>query len=257
MRASYKIFIPLIAVILMLTIGGSISLWTFKQTEKSAEELQQTEMRVRLVNNLLSEMKDAETSQRGYVITGNARFLEYFSEANTLISSNLQELKEVTINSDSIEYLDKIEPLVLAKLTELKIVIELRQSGNVNAAVEKISGGQGKKLMDSLRKEVREYEQLENTFLIKLTETFQSKMNFLFGIIIASCCLAALFMFLFAYLTYSKVQEKIRLALLEETKNSLDAQESLNKQLQESSDTLRISEEKLLVTLTSIELLSI
>jgi PAS domain S-box-containing protein len=252
LRASYRIFIPLLAVILLLTIGGSASLWTFQQTAQSAEVLEQAVTRINLVNDLLSEMKDAETSQRGYVITGNTKFLEHFQEANTLVSSDLEELKKTTTNSDSIEHLNRIEPLILAKLAELKTVMELRRAGNMSAAIEKISGGRGKALMDALRIEVRGYDQIESSSLVKRSKNFQSKMNMLFGIIVASCFLAALFMLLFAYLTYAKVQEKIKEALLEETKNSLDIQESMNKQLQESSNQLRINEEKLLVTLNSI-----
>lgn len=252
LKVSYKIFIPLIAVILMLTIGGAISLWAFEQTETSSEELRKSEFRIRLANDLLSEIKDAETGQRGYVITGNTRFLEPFLAADSKINSSLTELKKVTKNSDSIDRLNKIEPLVAAKLSDLKMVIELRQSGNTNAAIDQISSAHGKKLMDSLRKEVNDYDQIESASLLKIRSSFQSQMNLLFGIIIAFCCLAALFMFLFAYLTYAKVQEKIKAALLDETKNSLDMQESLNNQLQESSETLRISEEKLLVTLASI-----
>ena len=112
MKASYKIFIPLIAVILMLSIGASLSIWAFKQTENSAEELKQTEIRIRLVNDILSEVKDAETGQRGFVITGNARFLEPFLAANIIIDSDLEELKGLTTNPNSVESLNRIEPLI-------------------------------------------------------------------------------------------------------------------------------------------------
>src|SRR5262245_41284605 len=79
--------------------------------------------------DLLSLVKDLETGQRGYVISGDERFLEPYRTALSGIGPSLQQLRHLTAdNANQQRRLDRLAPIVDTKLDELKRTIALRAS---------------------------------------------------------------------------------------------------------------------------------
>lgn len=105
-------------------------------------------------NELLSEMKDAETGQRGYLLTGDEAFLAPWVASRITASEHLSQLRSAAQNSVAIEHLDAVRPLLDAKLTELSATIELRRHGDMAAVVARVSKAEGKRLMDAIRVEM-------------------------------------------------------------------------------------------------------
>jgi two-component system sensor histidine kinase EvgS len=110
---------------------------------------------------LLSELKDAETGQRGYLLTGDEAFLEPYLAVRDSISGHLEELRQLTLISAAHKHLDALAPLMDAKLAELSHVIELRRNHDMTAVLAVVSSGQGKRLMDSIRAEMSSFIQIE------------------------------------------------------------------------------------------------
>src|SRR6266850_3950711 len=103
--------------------------------------------------DLLSSLKDAETGQRGYVITGNESFLGPYETALLAIDKSFDDVRKLTAdNADQQRRLESARPLIDAKMAELKATIEQRRTRGFETAAQTVSGGEGKKLMDQVRR---------------------------------------------------------------------------------------------------------
>jgi CheY-like chemotaxis protein/signal transduction histidine kinase/CHASE3 domain sensor protein len=101
---------------------------------------------------LLSAMKDAETGERGFTLTGEERYLEPYNNAKDKPDAELRELRALTADSASQQArLDGIEAAYREKLVDIERTIDLRRTGDAAAALAAVRTGQGKALMDKLR----------------------------------------------------------------------------------------------------------
>src|SRR5262249_51517714 len=80
------------------------------------------------LQTILSLLKDAETGQRGYLLTGAKRYLEPYTEARSRVLEVYRDLRTRTRNNPEQQgRLSALKPLIDAKLKELQQTIELRR----------------------------------------------------------------------------------------------------------------------------------
>jgi CHASE3 domain sensor protein len=104
------------------------------------------------LEDLLSDLKDAETGQRGFVITGNDSYLAPYQAALVDIPATLAKARQLTIdNPNQQRRLTAMGPLIDAKLAELKETIDLRRTGGFDAAAKVVVNDTGKIYMDKIR----------------------------------------------------------------------------------------------------------
>ena len=91
--------------------------------------------------NLLSHLKDAETSQTGYLLTGDARYLADYNQA----LSDIAPARQVLSRPQAADHEDcaRLSALITAKLNDLAQTIHLRQQGDAAAALERTDRGKG------------------------------------------------------------------------------------------------------------------
>jgi methyl-accepting chemotaxis protein len=115
---------------------------------------------------LLSLTKDAETGQRGFVITGDETYLAPYQEALVPLAKTLSTVRSLTAdNPRQQQRLDEAEVLIAAKLSELKRTIELRRAQGFEVTQKEIQGNVGKRAMDDLRKVLGSMDQEERDLL--------------------------------------------------------------------------------------------
>jgi PAS domain S-box-containing protein len=238
------------ALLVVLVIAVSFS--TFKQVEEEAAARKHTFIILISAADLLSSLKDAETSQRGYLLTGEESFLQPYLAVRNHIDDQLNELRLLSLISAAHQHLEAMSPLIDAKLAELSHTIELRRNRDMATALIVVRTGQGKQLMDSIRVEMSSFIKLEEDALNQHEEKFQSNMRLLFAFIVIISLFTLLFTLAFAYFIYRETQQRLEKAALRETQHLLEMKEASNQQLQQANATLQISEEKLAVTLNSI-----
>jgi len=120
------------------------------------------------VNQFLSALKDAETGERGFLITGDERYLEPYQTALLQIGDKLESLKRLTQDNPGQQaLLTEIEPLADKKLAELKQTIEARQTKGFDAAAQLVTTNSGKATMDEIRKRVADVQREEEGLLEK------------------------------------------------------------------------------------------
>ncbi len=121
------------------------------------------------LEGILSILKDAETGQRGFIITGEPEYLQPFNPAEEMFKQYIQELRRLTEdNPHQKPRLDELETLGKEKFGELKHALALRKDktdDSFHAAQQLILGNAGKQAMDNIRKTVAVMEDEERDLL--------------------------------------------------------------------------------------------
>ncbi len=149
------------------------------------------------IAGILSQLKDAETGQRGYVITGDEAFLEPYHTGSAGVLDVVKDLRKLTAdNSNQQKRLDAAEPLINAKLAELKQTVDLRRAGSVDETVKIVRGGEGKRFMDDLRRILSDMENEERTLLKQRSDegaaaAAGAKSIIVFGTLLCLLCVTA------------------------------------------------------------------
>ena len=100
----------------------------------------------------LSTLQDAETGQRGYVITGMTSYLAPYDRALASIGADTSRLRALLAGSPrQRQRLDTLSTLVSRKLDELAKTIDLRRAGHTAEAIAFVQSGAGKQSMDAIR----------------------------------------------------------------------------------------------------------
>ena len=134
---------------------------------------------------LLSDITNAETGQRGYVITGDPNYLAPYESALTEIPRTLAELQRLTSdNADQQRRLASLQPLIDSKLAELKQTIELRRSQGFDAALQVISKNEGKGFMDQMRAIITDADQDEVNLLASRDAATQASADLAMNVIL-------------------------------------------------------------------------
>jgi methyl-accepting chemotaxis protein len=139
--------------LLMLVCLGAFSYHTSQEQIETSRSVTHTHAVIEGIEDVLSSIKDAQTGQRGFVITGQEDFLEPYQAAIETITADLKELRKQTAdNAQQQRRLDALEPLVRDKLAHLAETIALRRRDGFEAAGRLISSTKGKQLMDDIRR---------------------------------------------------------------------------------------------------------
>ncbi|MDP2202866.1 MAG: PAS domain S-box protein, partial [Methylicorpusculum sp.] len=240
----------LLVALIALTV--SMSFWAFRQSENALEVRRHTNALILRANALMSELKDAETGQRGYLLTGNETFLEPYLMVLDTITGHLDQLRQLNATSTANKSLKALVPLIDAKITALSEMIELRRNNDMARVLTLANDGKGQQLMNAIQTEMRTFIQAKEAEQARDEAALQLKMRNLLAIIVFSCLLTLLFALSFPLLIYRKSQQRTQDLLHLETHHLLENQEAMNKQLQQTNLKLRVSEEGFSVTLNSI-----
>lgn len=151
---------------LMLAGIGVVAYRSISALTSTSQLVTHTHQVLEHIGEVLSLLKDAETGQRGYVITGDEAFLEPYQTGTANVHTVVKELRELTAdNPNQQKRIDEAEPLISAKLTELKQTIDLRRKGIVEETAKIVHGGEGKRIMDNLRVILAQMEREERDLL--------------------------------------------------------------------------------------------
>ena len=252
MRTKHKTIASLAGAALLVALVITVSFWAFRQIGEAAEARKHTYLVLSSAGELLSSLIDAETGQRGYLLTGDEVFLEPYLAVRDHIGAQMKVLGQLTLISAAHQHLDTMAPLVEEKLAYLSHNIELRRNNGMTAALANVRSSQGKQLMDSIRAEMSRFIRIEEGARDQYEAEFQSNMRYLFTLIVITSVLVLLLALAFAYSIYREAQQRLKNAAYLETLHLLGIKEESNRQLQQANATLQISEEKLAVTLKSI-----
>lgn len=127
------------------------------------------------VNGLLSAMKDAETGQRGYLLTGDDGYLEPYRAALAEIPTMLEELRAlVADNPNQQKRLNSAAAGIDSLLKLHRERVETRKQAGEEAALRLVRLGEGKRQMDALRLVLGQMEAEERSLLKQRAEEVEA-----------------------------------------------------------------------------------
>ena len=151
---------------LLLAIIGGVAYRSISVLANTSQLVTHTHQVLEHIAEVLSLVKDAETGQRGYIITGDEAFLEPYQAGTSGVHAVVKELRELTAdNPNQQKRIDEAEPQMAAKLAELKQTIDLRRKGSVEETTKIVRSGEGKRDMDNLRAVLAQMEREERDLL--------------------------------------------------------------------------------------------
>lgn len=199
----------LIAALLVM-LGLGLTFWSLEQIAATSETQKHINQIINSADDFLSDLKDAETGQRGYVITGDEAFLQPYLSARDNLDSRLQNLRQLVEIEKAKQHLDAIVPLTKAKLEELAQVIELRRNHNEVAAQNFVKNGRGKQLMDAIQQEMRYFVSIELAAYAERDEHLKSNIRRFLAIMVITSILVILLAIGFAYLVLNYTRQRLR-----------------------------------------------
>lgn len=166
--------------LLFIAILIAYAFYTIRLNSENNQWVRHTNEVLRESDALLSAMKDAETGQRGFILTGEKVYLEPFNSASQSTKEIHSRLKLLTSdNPAQQERLEKMEDIIEQKFKELEETIQLRQEAGMEAALEVVKTNKGKQLMGDFRELISLFQLEENTLLQKRTEEANTSTSYM------------------------------------------------------------------------------
>lgn len=169
-RRAPRLWRALFVAALVPAMLVAIFFWFTMQSRAQADQQKNVERAHALqasIADVISEMKDAETSQRGFVITGNPTFLEPYRNARLSIGTKLARLNALSASERPAirTRVDNIGALIPRKFAEMERVLKVRAAEGRDPAAAVVSQGVGKQLMDQIRAETLAVQRLQDSDL--------------------------------------------------------------------------------------------
>jgi PAS domain S-box-containing protein len=158
--------------------------------------------------DLLSAIKDAETAQRGYIITKDPSFLQPYLQSIAVKDSLLLKLESLTQdNPTQKKRLESIKKLIDTKYQFIAQTITTLNQLGTEKTIDLVNNGRGKIIMDQLRLAFQKFNAHENSLLEQRTNAAQKSVNTLKFTLLYSTFISIL---IFS-ITFYKLIQKIKL----------------------------------------------
>lgn len=229
--------------LILLILSSLASFISIRNLIRSAEQVSHSNEVISGVDNLISFLKDAETGQRGYLLTGNDVFLDPYKGAREKVNERYTTLKELTSdNAQQQARLNKLNTVINDRLKIIDETISIKQHGGNVPATDLLDG---KVYMDSARQLIKEMQVEEK----KILENRTADLNKLAGYTPFLIILAAILSLLITIFFYRKVvadfDERVALhqkleAVNLETSNRIQTIQDIARQISSGNYQIRL-----------------
>lgn len=146
-----------------VVLAGAFTFATLNRFARSFGEVEHSHAVLDAIAETLRFNQDAETGQRGFLLTSDPSFLDPYTDAAPRIDAAVARLRTlVADDADQLARTDSLSKLSRQKLDELGRVLAAHRGGDPAGAAAIVRGGAGRRLMDEIRavaKEMRESEE--------------------------------------------------------------------------------------------------
>ncbi|MDE1992185.1 MAG: response regulator [Rhizobiaceae bacterium] len=152
----------LAGALVFFVVSGLVAYFNLQTLRSDNDRIVHSHEVIIALDELLSSAQDAETGQRGFLLTNDERYLDPYNSALAAMPERLDEIAQLT--SDNAAQQPRIAALrqhVAAKLAELKETIDLRRTKGADAALAVVNSDRGKVEMDAIRSQLTSMGQEE------------------------------------------------------------------------------------------------
>jgi signal transduction histidine kinase/DNA-binding response OmpR family regulator/CHASE3 domain sensor protein len=156
--------ISLAVAVIFFVISGAVAYFNFEAIRVGNENIAQSHRAIIALDELLSSVQDAETGQRGFIITNHEKYLEPYHSALITMPPKLDEVRGLAIDDPAQRRrLTSLKAHIDARLAELKRAIDLRRSQSLEAAIAVVNSDRGESEMDAIRAQIAGMAEQEAT----------------------------------------------------------------------------------------------
>ena len=173
-----KINIPIGFALAILAIIGVVSYQSVKKLDQSAHWVDHTQEVLGTIEAVKSNIEEAKSNQRGYVITGSDEYLRQYASAKQQVSKMLADVRSQTSdNPDQQKRLDLLTSLITARLASLDHTITMRSQQGFRAAATSVGSVPARLLTVETEKVISEMEQAERVLLAERDAVEKSRVR--------------------------------------------------------------------------------
>lgn len=242
-----KLLVGFSISLFILLISSTASFISIRSLVNHTREVNHSNEVIKTIYEIVSTLKDAETGQRGYLLTKSRVFLEPYNGSYSKSIKLLTSLKtNIDKNPQQMRNAEELQNLVIRKLKRLESLIEEIDGGReVTTRDLEI----GRDYMDDVRIKAEQMELIEITLLEQRRQNFDRFAYFTPGLIV----FAALLSFVLAFYFYTRIKSEIesRSRLQEELlqkdheiSTRLDIVQKLANKISEGDYSIRITEDE-------------
>ena len=149
-----KIVISMMLAVLAVAGLILINEASFRSSTDAVEDMQEAQLTRGALNDLIQTILDAETGQRGYLLTGDVRYLEPYDKAMGQVNQQLDILRQIfTPYKGQLTEFGIMSRQISRKLAELDLSVRMRRENKEEAWRFVLSTDVGKELMQSIREQ--------------------------------------------------------------------------------------------------------
>ena len=152
-------------ILIVLLLSGSISFVNLTRLNRNSLLVAHTHDIMTKIEELFRYLADAEIGERGYIITGEEKYLGPYKNALPEISDDLNDLKQLILDPDQQQRLSKLESMVTEKLDFLEEAINARKNAGFDSSRNLIITDIGRNIMGNIRDLISEMKGAENQLL--------------------------------------------------------------------------------------------
>ena len=214
-----RVAISLILAVLAAVVLIGINETGYLQSTRALDRIEDYTRTRNSVNRLLQQVLDAETGSRGYLLTGDPRYLEPYNAAVAEIGHNLDALRVVYPDKTSeAQVLAQLSRNVQRKLAEMDLSVRMRKQGNEEAWKFVLLTDVGKEQMDAIRDQAGKLIQSATEGMDAAQDQVEQSLAFArLGIaLVAFAALAAFYLYLRQSRRLKRADEQQQAALQKE-----------------------------------------
>ena len=149
-RMSISMPLAVLAAAILIFINEA----SFHESTSATANIQEAQRSRTAVNKLLQNMLDAETGQRGYLLTGDPRYLEPYNAAIDETGQNLDSLRVLlTPYKEQLTELSALSRSISRKMAEMDLTVRMRREGKEDAWKFVITTDVGEEQMQLIRQQ--------------------------------------------------------------------------------------------------------
>ncbi len=160
------------ALIILICIGA-LSFWSQVRNEEDRAWVTHTHVVVERLQAIRIDITQAETGQRGYILTGQVGYMESYRTGVARLAQDINALQDLTSDSPGEqEDITRLRSLITDRLRELAEGIEVRKQSGLLAGVEAVThGNNGELWMEMIATQIGQMRQREAQLLNARLET--------------------------------------------------------------------------------------
>ncbi|HEY6034140.1 MAG TPA: response regulator [Kofleriaceae bacterium] len=171
----------LIAVVGALVAAALIAILSYRSLvtrSDAADAMNHTKQVQHQVEKVLSALRDGETGQRGFLITGADRYLEPYEHGREQLPGLIAVLRELTSdNATQQQRINELEQIAKTKFDEMAETIAHERAGDHAGALAIVRSDRGKNAMDRARTLLGAMEDDEQNLLTERTRAWESSVT--------------------------------------------------------------------------------